>query len=514
MTATSAMAIDVTALPDDPSLLKTMVRDLAALVVDLDGQKEYLLRQLYGRRSEKFVDPGQLTLGLEGEAAVATPAPAPPPASAEGPKETKPGHGRRPIPPGIRRVPVRHALPEAERICPRCEIPATKIGEEVSEQLDYVPAHFVARQDIREKYACQKCRKFVITAPLPPRPIEKGLPGPGLLSHVATCKYADHLPLYRLEGIFERAGIEISRSTLCDWIEQVAGIAEPIHVAMTEDVLRSKKVHADDTELPVLEEEKTGKTREGRIWALVGDEDHPQTVFHFTETRSLDGGVGDFLSNFAGYLQADADPRLDAPLKRGPIIEVGCWAHARRGFYDSRTSDPIRAHQALGLIKDLYAVEELGRSLDSKGRLGLRTERSKPILERFKEWLEVEGPKVLPKSPIGKAIGYALKQWEALSRFAEDGDLDIDNNVAERALRHVVKGRDNWTFAGSDAGGRRAAILFSLVMTCKRHGVDPFAYLRDILERVWTHPASRIEELFPHRWKELREKEPEAPRAP
>jgi transposase len=515
MTAKSVRTIDATQLPEDPSQLKSMVMDLAALVIDLDDQKEYLLQKLYGKKSERvIVDPNQLTLGfidgaatldsLGSAAADVSTLPAP---SSDLTLGRRKGHGRRPIPPSIPREKIESALSEAERMCPDCHVPAEKIGEEVSEQLEYRPAIFVVKQFVRNRYGCRCCRKYVITAPLPEKPIEKGLAGPGLLAHVATAKYADHLPLYRLETIFERAGLEISRSTLSDWVAAVADALEPIVVEISEDILRGKLINADDTKLPVLEGVKAGKTREGRIWVFNGDEEHPHVYFLYTENRSRDGPV-QYLKRFEGFLQADADKRLDKLfLPEGKIIEVGCWAHARRGFFEARTSDPVRSLATLELIKKLYKIEERGQAVDSATRKALREAESKLILTKIEEFIASDQVKVLPKSPIGKAFQYARNQWKALNRYVEDGDLAIDNNVAERMLRHVVKGRDNWTFAGSDSGGRRAAILYSIVMTCKRNGVDPFVYIRDVIMRVSTHPARLVRDLLPDRWKTLRERD-------
>jgi transposase len=428
------------------------------------------------------------------------PVPVGPPA----PKPKPKGHGRQRLPEHLPRERIEHTLPAEEQRCGKCGGTLEKIGEETTEQLDYVPASFVVRQHARVKYACKGCEENVVLAPLPPQPIERGLPGPGLLAHVGVSKYADHLPLYRLEGIFKRHGVELSRSTLCDWVGWEATLLEPIVEAMKREVLASKTIRTDDTPVRVQDPACKG-TRQGRLWVYVGDEAHPFTLFDYTPTRARDGPMA-WLDGYSGYLQADAFSGYDALYAGEDIIEVGCWAHARRKFHDAESSDRERAHVALGFIGQLYVVEREARDLDAEARRQRRQERSRPILERFRVWLDAQAPAVLPKSPMGDAVGYTLSQWTALSRYLDDGDLDIDNNVAERALRPVAIGRKNWLFAGSDAGGHRAAILYSIMATCKRHGVDPFAYLRDVLDRVATHPSSAIAALFPPNWKAAHEK--------
>lgn len=311
---------------------------------------------------------------------------------------------------------------------------------------------------------------------------------------------ATHLPLHRLEGIFERQGVDLSRSTLCDWVRDSATLVEPIVRAMGREVLASKVIHTDDTPVRVQDRLHPGGTREGRLWVYIGDRDHPYTVFDYTPNRKRDGPAH-FLDRYRGYLQADAFSGYDGIYAGGQVIEVACWAHARRKFYDAQTTDSQRAAAALAFIRQLYAVERQARDLGPEKRRELRQEHSRPVLERFRQWLDAQALAALPQSPMGQAIGYALGQWTALCRYLDDGDLAIDNNASERQLRAVAVGRKNWLFVGSDRGGRRAAIAYSLMATCKRHGVNPFAYLRDVLERVATHPSSGIAVLFPPNWK-------------
>lgn len=495
------MKLDINSLPDDPVILKKIVLDLAGQIERLQHQLREAARARFGPRSEK-VDPAQLQLFLdEAQAKLRALGAAPAPVREAPPKPN--GHGRKPLPEHLPRKVVQHDVPEAELTCAQCGQKLAKFGEEVTEELEFAPASFFVREHRRAKYACKSCQGSVVTADLPPRPIEKGLPGPGVLAQVAVSKYADHLPLYRLEGIFARHGVEVRRSTLADWIGQTADLLAPIVEEMKKDTLRSKVVQTDDTPVPVQDDEKEGKTRKGSLWVYRGDEDHPHTVYDFTPTHSRDGPMR-YLGDYSGYLQADAYKGYDAIFQNEKVVEVACWAHARRYFFEAQSTDPPRSKAALGYIQRLYHVEELAKNLSAKARGLLRREQSRPILLEFKQWLDAQGLLALPESEMGKAIGYALGQWSALTRYIEDGDLAIDNNAAENALRGVAIGRKNWLFAGSDAGGRRAAILYSLIETCKRHDIDPFEYLRDVIDRVLTHPASRVAELIPSNWKALR----------
>lgn len=498
------MRLDLNNLPDDLGLLKQIVRELLstlegreALIRKLEHQLERLRRHQFGRRSEK-VDAAQLLLAFaRSQEAEAAPPPAPPK-----PKRKREGHGRKPLPEALPRQDVEHDVPPEDKRCGKCGAELDRIGEEVTEQLDYVPASFVVRRHVRAKYACKRCEETVVLAPLPPQPIEKGLPGAGLLAHVLVSKYADHLPLHRQEGICRRQGVELARSTLCGWVRDCATLLRPVVTAMKAELLRSEVVHTDDTPVTVQDRLHPGGTRTGRLWVYRGDDAHPYTLFDYTGDRTRAGPAA-FLAGYKGYLQADAYGGYDALYAGGEVLEVGCWAHARRKFYDAQTSEPEPAAAALAFIHALYDVERDAREqhLGPAARQALRQERAVPLLAQFRHWLDAQALVSLPQSPMGQAIGYALGQWDALCRYTADGILTIDNNAAERALRRVAIGRKNWLFAGSDAGGRRAAVAYSLIATCQRHGVEPFAYLRDVLERVPTHPSSGIDALFPHHWK-------------
>jgi transposase len=502
-------------LPDDIESSHRLIRELLAALRQqahlneaLQHQLEQLLRRLYGKKSEKL-DPGQLWLFAREilEAGGPEIAPGPRPTPARTPAK---GHGRKPLPASLPRRRVVHDVPPGERPCPDCGEIRQPFSEEVREQLEYVPASLIVLEHVRPKYACPACRAHVAIADRLPEPIEKGLPGPGLLAHVAVSKYADHLPLYRQEGIFKRSGVALSRSTMCSWMAVVAGLLAPIVEAMLRRVLLSQVVQTDDTPVKVQEHDGPG-IKTGRLWVHIGDGDHRFIVYDYTPDRSRDG-PGRIFRGFEGYLQADAYSVYDALFQGGTIVEVGCWMHARRKFHDARTSDPTRSHTMLAWVVGLYEVEDDARKERKKHpdwddatwhayRHDLRSRRSRPILEAIHTYLEAERPKVLPKSPIGEAIGYASNHWAALVRPWEAGLLEIDNGASERAIKPVALGRKNWLFAGSDEGGRTAATLMSLCATCKELGIDPFAYLRDVLDRVSTHPASRIGELLPDRWK-------------
>lgn len=492
-------------------------------IAGLQQQLQYLLRRVFGRSAEKL-DPKQLQLfeTLLNQLAPPAPAPAEPEFAATAAPTRSPGPGRRRLPASLPRQKIIHDLPEDEKPCPCCGQPRHIIGQEVSEQLDYVPAKLTVIEHVRLKYACPACEAQaaekgpqIATAAKPLAPIEKGLAAPGLLAYVIVSKYGDHLPLHRLEHILERHGIQIARSTMCDWMAQCADVLRPLHELMVQRVLQSKVIHTDDTPVDVLDRSRT-QTRTGRFWVYLGDPAHPFTVFTYTPSRSRDGPM-EFLKNWGHeqpvYLQADAFGGYDgiyAGQAGGQVTEVACWAHARRKFYDARTSDTAVSTQALAYIRLLYDVEDAAKARFAQPgetqslsalRFTLRQERAVPRLEQFRAWLRAQqaqhGGPILPKSPLGEALTYVFNQWEALTVYTRDGDLAIDNNASENALRRVALGRKNWLFCGSDQGGHTAAILFSLIATCQRHKVEPFSYLRDVLTRIAAHPASRLAELLP-----------------
>jgi len=494
------------------------VRDELAATIRLQEREkaqllhrvECLVRQLYGRRSEKL-DPAQLLLfAAEAMASIETV-----PAQAEDLEEKaqpkKKGHGRKKPPRTLPHWPLEHPVPDAEKVCATCGGAKRRIGEKVTEQLDFAPASMFVIDHIQPVYACPHCQEGVVVAPKPAQPIEKGLPGPGLLAQVVVSKYCDHLPLYRQESIFERHGVALSRQTMCGWVLAAAHLLEPVVAAMKTRILESNVMHTDDTPVTVREPGRSG-THQGRFWVYLGDNDHPYAVYDYTPSRKRDGPV-EFLRDFKGtrqsprYLQADAYGGYDgiytaSEADDGPVlIECACWAHCRRYFYDAHTSDPVRSHQVLGWVRQLYDIEHDAKDFSAGARRALRQEKAKPILDTIKEWIEAEQSHVLPKSPIGEAIQYALNQWEALNRYLEDGDIEIDNNAAERRLRGIGIGRKNYLFMGSDRGGHAAATLYSMIQSAKDHDLDPFLYLRDLFLRIPTHLNKEIHQLLPDHWK-------------
>jgi transposase len=493
----------------DVTTLKAMVVELMAAlhtsqqrVATLEHRLDQVLRRMYGQKSER-IDPAQRLLFVDEEAAP-TPAveePASPESSAETKNVSrKKGHGRAGLPKNLPRVRQPHDLTEAEKLCPGCQRPRAKIGEDVSEQLEYVPSSLFVIQHVRPKYACPKCRDQVVAADKPQQPIAKGLPGPGLLAHVAVSKHADHLPLNRQSKILARHGVTLSRSTLCDWMKAVGVALEPLVALMRTRILQSTLIQTDDTPVDVLQKGSKKNVRIGRLWVYRGDETYPYVVFDFTPDRSRDG-PRKWLGNYRGWLQADAYAGYDELFRTRPgLIEVGCWAHARRYFFEARDTD-LRAVEALAWIQRLYAVEReadehderLNREQtiapasnvqqvrDAAHRRALRAEKSKPLLTSLFERLEAWHADVLPKSPLGQAVKYALNLRAALHRYVDDGRLPIDNNASERDLRGIALGRRNWLFCGSARGGQTAATITSLIATCQRHRVEPFTWLRDTL---------------------------------
>jgi transposase len=496
---------DVPPLPDDLHLLKQMVTDLLRELrrakrdqAELQQRLDAILRKLHGPRPAStnpnqpllFPDPPDL--------------PVPPPMPVEEPKPNRRGkcrpHGRRQPAANLRREPRRHELTLAERSCPECGTERREIGVETSQQYDYKPAEVYVIEHQRVKYACPCCQGQVAIAAKPAQVLEKSLPAPGLLAHVITEKHLDHLPLHRTEKRLARLGASISRSTLCDWMAACAVVLTPLCELLRDWVLESKVLHTDDTTVAVRDESRSSH-RYGRVWVYIGDAAHRGIVFDYTPTHARDGPV-EFLKNYHGFLQADAYTGYDGIYtgSDGRIVEVACWAHVRIKIAAAQDTDPERALAVKAWIRRLYDVEDDAKELTSVERLRLRQERSVPLLTSLGQWLQAQREQVLPKSPIAAAINYALNQWEALNRYTSDGDLHIDNNVAERTLKLIGMGRDNWLFFGSDTGGGTAAVLYSFTATCKQLGIDAFTYLCDVLERLPTQPAERLAELLPHRW--------------
>lgn len=492
-------------LPDDLALCHEIIRQQADTIREsqrqieqMEHQIEQLLRRQYGPRRES-VDPDQLRLFTDTtddvSVAAAEEHPAP---DATRPKRHWRRTGRQRLPEDLPRQRIEYELSAEELPCPDCGHPRTKIGEETSEQLEYVPSSLHVLVHARFRYACRACQEHVATADKPPQPIDKGLPGPGLLAQTITSKYSDHLPLYRLEDIYARHGVVLSRATLCGWMASCAERLTPLYDLMVERVQRSIIIHTDDTRVPVLDP-TLPKTRTGRFWVYIGDVRNPYVVYDYTSRRTRDGPER-FLTGFRGYLQADSFSGYDRICAGSDVIEVACWAHVRRKFFEARTSAPVLAHAALARIRQLYKIETVAKELAAEDRRAWRQREAVPLLTAFGEWLTEEGRRALPKSPIGQAIAYAQSNWTALCRYPEHGELSIDNNLAERMLRAQAIGRRNWTFLGSDRGGRTAAILYSLTGTCRHHHIDPFAYLQDALRNLPSLPRDQLDAFLPDIW--------------
>ena len=458
-------------------------------------------RWTFGRRRERFTEAkGQGHL-FELDPPVANEPEASPSPDHEPDVEVK-GHRRRQKREidwdKLRQIRHEHDLEPEEKMCSCCGRPMARIGEDVTRELEFEPAKLEAHIHIRPKYACGRCKDGICAAPLPPRPIPGGIAGPGLITEVIIGKFSDHLTLYRLEDILTRYGVYISRSTLCDWVKSVSELFRPLYELQRERVLQSSVMWTDDTGVTVLGD-KAGSFK-GYFWTYIGDQRHPYSVYDFTRSRGRDGPAS-FLQGFAGYLHADAFTGYDSIFLNtdATIREVACWAHARRKFFDAVKSYPREAHQVLEWIRQLYDIEDRAHEWSVDARRTLRVGEAIPVLDKIATYLAELARRALPKSSLAKAVRYARNQWEALRRYTEDGRLTIDNNVSERTLRHQAIGRKNWLFLGSEAAGPRAAVLYTILAGAKRHRIEPWCYVRELLLRLHTEDV-RLEEMLPDRW--------------
>jgi transposase len=472
-------------------------QELAAKLEELAWYK----RWVHGRRRERVVDgEGQrhlFDLTPPGDVEV------PPVADSQEPRQEVAGHTRRRRRElDLSRLPHhRHELdlPAEEKVCDCCGRAKDRIGEDVTKILEHVPSKLEVHEHVRPKYACRYCKNGVSSPPPPQRPIARGIAGPGLIAQIVVNKFGDHLPLYRQEDIFVRHGLHIARSTLCDWVSAAAKLLEPLYELQRRLVIQSAVMWTDDTPVTVLVGGEAG-SRQGRFWAYVGDDAHPYSVYDFTMSRRRDGPQ-QFLQTFRGYLHADAYAGYDAIFlgSKNKIIEVACWTHARRKFFDARNNYPREAHQVLQWIGQLYDIEDRARELPAEARRELRRMEAEPVLDKLEVYLSTLGSRLLPKSALAKAVNYARNQWAALRCYTTDGRLTIDNNVSERTLRHQAIGRKNWLFLGSENAGPRAAVLSTILAGAKRHRIEPWAYVREILMRLHADDG-QLDDMLPDRW--------------
>jgi len=504
-------------LPDDVEALRALITaeraDHTAVLRERDRAHEEnarlrqiikaLQRHRFGRRSEAL-DDDQLALALEdveqtlaaNEAGTEAQAPATP---ARAGRSRKTNRGA--LPAHLPRVEI--TIDVGDKLCPCCAGALHRIGEDVAERLDVIPAQLRVLVVRRPKYACRACEGAVVQAPAPPRLIEGGLPTETLVAHVITSKYADHTPLYRQAQIYARQGIALDRSTLADWVGRAAWLLKPLHMRLLERLKASSKLFADETSAPVLDPGR-GRTKLGQLWAYARDDrpwggaDPPSVVYVYAPDRTAERVIA-HLAGFRGVLQVDGYAGYKLLAKRGDVDLAFCWSHVRRRFYELAAAGPAPiATEALERIKALYAIEvEIrGRAADDRRRL--RQDKACPIVVALERWLRSKLGEISQKSTLAEAIRYALSRWQGLTRFLDDGRIELDSNVVERAIRPIALNRKNALFAGSDGGGDHWAVLASLIETCKLNAVDPQAYLADVIARIVNgHPNSRLDDLLP-----------------
>ena len=456
-------------------------------------------RMLFGSKSEKLKgELEQLEFQLEELETEQAARQARQPHPARATNKSGPRARRKPLPEDLPREVIIH--PPASTCCPDCGGALRQFGEDKSEQLERIPASYKVIEHVRPKFACAACEQ-VVQAPAPARPIDQGLPGPSLLAHVLVSKFADHLPLYRQSEIYAREGIDLCRSTLAGWVGAATELLSPLVDQIRRHVMAGSKIHADDTPVPVLAPGR-GKTKTARLWTYVRDdrtagyETPPAVWFAYSQDRKGEH-PRQHLNNFRGALQADAYSGFHH-LYGGDIYEIACWAHARRKFHDIHLvhASPTTS-EALLRIAALYGIEEEIRGKPDELRRSVRQARARPLLDSLRQWMEKALGSLSTKSQTAAAIRYALSHWRALTRYVDDGLLEIDNSAAERSLRAVVLGRKNYLFLGSDSGGQRAAALYSLIGTAKLNGLDPLLYLRTVLAKLPDHPINQIQQLLP-----------------
>ncbi|MBM3623840.1 MAG: IS66 family transposase [Alphaproteobacteria bacterium] len=496
-----AQAID--RLPDDPNELKAMLLAERARNERLVQIIKEMQRHRFGRRAETLPED-QMLLALEeveqteAGAAAATEAKS----AAEREKAARKRRTNRgALPAHLPRIET--IVDIDEKACPCCKGALHRIGEDVSERLDIVPAQFRVLVTRRPKYACRACEGAVVQAPAPARLIEGGLPTEATVAHVLVSKYADHLPLYRQAQIYARQGVALDRSTLADWVGRAAWHLRPVHERLLEHIRLSTKIFADETKAPVLDPGR-GRTKTGQLWAYARDDrpfggaDPPIAVYVYAQNRKSEQPLT-HLAGFTGVVQVDGYAGYRALAQKNSVSLAFCWSHVRRRFYELAAAGPAPiASEALARIGALYAIESDIRGQNPDDRRTARQEKSRPILDALEPWLREKLALISQKTKLAEAIRYALSRWDGLTRFVDDGRIEIDSNIVERAIRPIALNRKNALFAGSDGGAENWAIVASLIETCKINGVDPQAYMADVLTKIVDgHLASKLDELMP-----------------
>jgi transposase len=494
------VSVQIVTIPD----YKVLYEQSQIEILQLKQQLEQLKKMIFGSRQERYVPEDknnpQLSSGIQVETT----------GTATLSATQKISYTRNIV--SIEQKPLQHPggmkLPQSLRreeiiIEPAQDITACKkMGEEITEVLEYQPGELYVKQYKRIKYA-RPANGGVIIGKLPSRTIEKAMAGEGLLSQIVIDKYMDHLPLYRQMQRFERAGVKLSYSTLTDWVRDSCKLITPLFEALKAEVLKSNYLHANETPIKVLDKDKKDSTHHGYYW-VYQNSTNKIVFFDYQQGRGREG-PSEILQNFSGYLQTDGYVAYDVFDKTENITQLHCMAHARRMFNDALKNDRIVAQHAMQQIQKLYAIERncKEQNLSFDAIKVVRQQQSVPILSSLGKWMKDEYIKAVPKSSIGKALGYSIERWEKLSLYTENGMLNIDNNSVENSIRPVALGRENYLFAGSHEAAQRSAMLYSLLGTCKMHGIEPYAWLKDVLQRIADHPINKISELLPHRWSKL-----------
>ncbi len=494
-------------LPNEPGALKNIIAAQAQRIALLEEYVALAKLKRFGASTEKSPDQremfNEVELTVSAEAMLATQTEDA--GKSKEPSQTSaditPKPGRKPLPAHLPRIRIEHDIPETEKQC-ACGCTRTLIGEDVSEQLDIIPAKVQVLVHVRKKYACKHCEEGVTTAPLAPQPIPKSNASPGLLAHIAVSKYQDALPLYRQQAILQRSGVEIPRNTLANWMIKTGNVFEPILNILKKYQLKHPVMHCDETVVQILKEPDKPASSHSYMWVLVGGPTtQPIRLFHYAPSRR-GSVVNELLEGYQGYLQTDDYAGYNAVAATKGVTQLGCWAHARRKFIDAqkaanskttKTKKVTKADMVVSLIAKLYAIEKTIKEVGVETRHKIRQEQSKPQLEKIRAWLDKTLHNTLPKGMLGKALSYLDKNWEKLNVYTQDGRLSIDNNPAENAIRPFVIGRKNWLFSASVNGAKSSAAIYSIIETAKANQLEPYEYLKHLLTEL--PKATTAEEL-------------------